>query len=66
MTGVDRAWAAQYEPGDVVRYSKGSLAMGISAGEYATVERADRERNLLTVERETENGSHTIRAAYRV
>ena len=24
MTGVDRAWAAQYEPGDVVRYSKGS------------------------------------------
>jgi ATP-dependent exoDNAse (exonuclease V) alpha subunit len=52
MTGVDRQWAAQYEPGDVVRYSKGSRAMGISAGEYATVEGSDRERNLLTVERE--------------
>lgn len=52
MTGVDRQWAAQYEPGDVVRYSKGSQAMGISAGEYATVEGSDRERNLLTVERE--------------
>jgi ATP-dependent exoDNAse (exonuclease V) alpha subunit len=50
MTGVDRQWAAQYEPGDVVRYSKGSQVIGISAGEYATV---DRERNLLTVERET-------------
>jgi hypothetical protein len=56
MTGVDRAWAAQYEPGEVVRYSKGSQAIGISAGEYATVERTDRERNLLTVERE--NGEH--------
>ena len=53
MTGVDRQWAAQYEPGDVVRYSKGSRAMGISAGEYATVEGFDRERNLLTVERKT-------------
>ncbi len=52
MTGVDRQWAAQYEPGDVVRYSKGSQAMGVSAGEYATVEGCDRERNLLTVERE--------------
>ena len=56
MTGVDRQWAAQYEPGDVVRYSKGSQAMGIGAGEYATVERSDRERNLLTIERE--NGEH--------
>ena len=52
MTGVDRQWAAQYEPGDVVRYSKGGQAMGIRAGEYATVEGSDRERNLLTIERE--------------
>ena len=30
MTGADRAWAAQYAPGDVVRYSKGSQrTMGI-------------------------------------
>ena len=33
MTGVDRAWAAQYEVGDVVRYAKGSRSMGISAGD---------------------------------
>jgi ATP-dependent exoDNAse (exonuclease V) alpha subunit len=52
MTGADRQWAAQYEPGDVVRYSKGSRAMEIGAGEYAMVEGFDRERNLLTVERE--------------
>ncbi len=51
MTGVDRAWAAQYEPGDVVRYTKGSRSMGISPGAYAKVEGFDRERNLLTVER---------------
>ena len=51
MTGTDRAWAAQYEPGDVVRYTKGSRSMGISPGAYAKVESFDRERNLLTVER---------------
>ena len=51
MTGADRAWAAQYETGDVVRYTKGSRSMGISPGAYAKVEGFDRERNLLTVER---------------
>ena len=50
MTGVDRAWAAQYEPGDVVRYTKGSRSMGIRPGAYAKVQVVDRERNLLTVE----------------
>jgi conjugative relaxase-like TrwC/TraI family protein len=52
MTGADRAWAAQYETGDVVRYSKGSRAMGIDADEYARVAGVDAERNQLTVERE--------------
>ena len=51
MTGVDRAWAAQYEPGDVVRYTRGSRSMGISPGAYTKVEGFDGERNLLTVER---------------
>ncbi len=51
MTGVDRAWAAQYEPGDVVRYTKGSRSRGISPSAYAKVESFDSERNLLTVER---------------
>jgi hypothetical protein len=51
MTGVDRAWAAQYETGDVVRYTKGSRSMGISPGAYAKVVSFDNEKNLLTVER---------------
>ncbi len=53
MTGADRAWAAQYAPGDVVRYSKGSRrTMGIDAGEYVKVAVVDTERNQITVERE--------------
>jgi hypothetical protein len=52
MTGVDRAWASQYAAGYVVRYAKGSRAMGIEAGEYATVREIDRDRNQLTIERE--------------
>ena len=51
MTGVDRAWAGQYEPGDVVRYSKGSRAIGLSAGEYAKVKEFEATSNLLTVSR---------------
>ncbi|MDQ2843571.1 MAG: hypothetical protein M3Y72_21520 [Acidobacteriota bacterium] len=52
MTGADRQWAAQYEPGDVLRYGKGSKAMGIGAGEYMRVEAMDHGRNLVTVSRE--------------
>jgi len=51
MTAADRAWAGNYEQGQVVRYSKGSKALGLEPGEYARVSAADRERNLITVER---------------
>lgn len=61
MTGVDRAWASQYEPGDVVRYAKGSKAMGISPGAYARVVGFDSEKNLLTVERGCETLSYDPR-----
>jgi conjugative relaxase-like TrwC/TraI family protein len=53
MTGPDRAWAGQYERGDVVRYSRGSKAVGIEAGEYATVAKVEPKQNLITVERES-------------
>ena len=56
MTGADRQWAAQYEAGDIVRYTRGSQAVGVDAGEYVRVASVDREENLLTVERE--NGQH--------
>ena len=56
MTGADRQWAAQYEPGDVVRYSRGSKVLGIEPGEYARVENVDAGENRITIERE--NGEH--------
>src|SRR5467141_1401661 len=52
ITGADRQWAAQYETGDVVRYTRGSKTHGIKAGEYARVERANEKENLVTVKRE--------------
>ncbi len=51
MTGADRQWAAQYEAGDIVRYTRGSEALGIGAGEYVRVAWVDRDQNLLIVER---------------
>jgi conjugative relaxase-like TrwC/TraI family protein len=55
LTGADRAWAAQYEQGNVVRYSRGSKSLGIKAGEYATVTTVDQKENQLTVERANGN-----------
>ncbi len=52
ITGADRQWAAQYQPGDVVRYTRGSKTHGIEAGEYARVEHANEKENLVTVKRE--------------
>jgi hypothetical protein len=51
LTGADRAWAARYNEGDVLRYSRGSKETGIGKGEYARVLRVDADSNRLTVER---------------
>jgi hypothetical protein len=56
MTGADRQWAGQYEPRDVVRYSRGSKVLGISPGEYVRVESVEAKENRITIERE--NGDH--------
>jgi conjugative relaxase-like TrwC/TraI family protein len=56
MTGADRKWAAQYEEGDVVRYTRGSKVLGIEPGEYARVEQVNVKENHVTIERE--NGEH--------
>src|SRR5712692_8003360 len=53
VTGADRRWAQQYEPGDVVRYTTGSKALAVQAGDYARVERVHTEENRLTVTRGT-------------
>ena len=49
MTGADRQWAERYEAGDVVRYSRGSNALGIEAGDYARVEHVDVKANQVNV-----------------
>jgi ATP-dependent exoDNAse (exonuclease V) alpha subunit len=49
ITGTDRQWAERYEEGDVVRYSRGSKALGIEAGDYARVEHVDAKTNQVTV-----------------
>jgi ATP-dependent exoDNAse (exonuclease V) alpha subunit len=52
MTGADRQWAAQYDEGDLVRYTRGSKVLGIEAGEYVRVDRVDARENRITIERE--------------
>jgi conjugative relaxase-like TrwC/TraI family protein len=51
MTGAERSWASHYEINDVVRYSRGSNAIGIEAGAYGAVVSIDSAANLLTVEK---------------
>jgi hypothetical protein len=53
VTGADRQWAAQYELGNVVRYARGSDALGLSAGEYARVTQVHTHNNRVTVTRHT-------------
>ena len=52
ITGADRQWAEQYEPGDLVRYAKGSKSIGLEAGEYVWVQRTNGKENTITVKRE--------------
>jgi hypothetical protein len=52
LTGADRLYAGYYEPGDVVRYSKGSKQLGVEPGAYAEVVSRDTTANTVTVQRE--------------
>ncbi len=52
LTGAERTSANQYEVGDVVRYSRGSKAVGIAAATYGTVASINRGENLLTVRKQ--------------
>ena len=49
LTGADRTWAARYDIGDVLRYSRASKDTGIAKGQYAQVQRVDAASNRLTV-----------------
>src|SRR5271155_154582 len=54
MTGAERSWASHYEINDVVRYTRGSKAIGIGAAAYASVAAIDPSANQLTVEKMNE------------
>jgi hypothetical protein len=62
VTGADRQWAERYQSGDVVRYTKGSQAFGLQAGEYARVDGADSQRTRSRSPARMATTSRTIRA----
>jgi conjugative relaxase-like TrwC/TraI family protein len=49
VAGTDRSWARHYHVGDVIRYTRGSPALGLPAGTYARVTRVHADDNRLTV-----------------
>jgi len=49
LTGADRTWAAKYEVGDILRYSRASKETGIRRGRYAQVRIIDGASNRITV-----------------
>jgi conjugative relaxase-like TrwC/TraI family protein len=51
MTGAERSWASHYEIDDIVRYTRGSKALGIEAASYASVAAINPSANQLTVEK---------------
>jgi ATP-dependent exoDNAse (exonuclease V) alpha subunit len=51
MTGAERSWASHYEIDDIVRYTRGSKAIGIEAATYASVVAINPAANQLTVEK---------------
>jgi ATP-dependent exoDNAse (exonuclease V) alpha subunit len=56
MTGAERTWANRYEAGDIVRYARGSKAIGIDAGSYGTVVGLNPADNFLSVRKANGEG----------
>src|ERR1019366_1246415 len=51
LPGAERSWARQYEINDVIRYTRGSKAIEIGSGAYASVVAINPVANQLTVEK---------------
>ena len=56
MTGAERSWAGHYEIDDVVRYTRGSKAIGIEAAAYVRIGHRDRSSRKPSYGRESEPG----------
>jgi ATP-dependent exoDNAse (exonuclease V) alpha subunit len=55
LTSVDREWAANYQQGDILYYSRGSKEHGIEPRAYATVAAIDAAANRITVAKDDGN-----------
>jgi ATP-dependent exoDNAse (exonuclease V) alpha subunit len=49
LSGPQRAVAYNYEPDDVIRFTRGSKQFGMAKGSYARVESSDRDENTLRI-----------------
>jgi ATP-dependent exoDNAse (exonuclease V) alpha subunit len=49
LTSADRAWAAKYQPNDILYYTRGSKEQGIEPRSYVTVVSIDAAANQITV-----------------
>ena len=58
LTGAERGWANHYEIGDVVRYARGSKAVGIEAGSYGTVVGINPSANMFTIKKSSGETRH--------
>ncbi len=52
LTSADRSWAANYQQGDVLYYTRGSKEQGIEPRAYATVVSIDAAANRITVNKD--------------
>ncbi len=52
LTNVDREWAANYQQGDILYYTRGSKEHGIEPRAYATVSSVDAAANRITVSKD--------------
>ena len=52
MTSADRGWAARYQAGDILQYTKGSKEQGIERGSYTRVLSANMRENTVTIQRD--------------
>jgi conjugative relaxase-like TrwC/TraI family protein len=63
VTGADRQWAEQYEPGNVVRYTTGSKALALEPGAYARVNHVYTDNRLMVTR---QSGEHVTYDPHRL
>ena len=61
----ERVSVSPLEEGEVVRYSRGSRALGIAAGDYARIEEVDAKANQITVRTNDDRAQGALRRLRR-